>query len=45
MKKITFSKRVRLVGGNYVVTIPKEIVNALDLKEKEIVELCLKKLE
>ena len=43
MEEITFSKRARLVGGNLVVTIPKEIVQELDLKEKEMVEMCLRK--
>lgn len=43
MEEITFSKRVRLVGGNYVVTIPKEIVHELGLMEKEMIEICLRK--
>lgn len=45
MKTITFSKQTWITGGMIVVSIPKEIVDKLGIKPRELVEIKLTKLE
>ncbi len=42
MKAVT---KTRGVGGSLIATIPKEIVEAIGLKENEIVEIDVKKIK
>ncbi len=38
---VKFKYRIRKVGGSYRVTIPPAIIEALELKENDVVEITL----
>lgn len=42
LKTIT---RTRKIGGSLVVTLPKEIVKEENIKEKELIEIKVKKIK
>lgn len=41
-EEITFTKKARIVGGNTIITIPKEICEALDIDPGELIEVTVK---
>lgn len=41
MVQIKFRRRVRKVGGSYMVAVPQEILEALKLKENDEVEIFI----
>jgi bifunctional DNA-binding transcriptional regulator/antitoxin component of YhaV-PrlF toxin-antitoxin module len=41
-REVTFSKKARMVGGNTIITIPKEIVEALDIDPGELIQVTIK---
>jgi DNA-binding Xre family transcriptional regulator len=41
-QEVTFTKKVRLVGGNISLTIPKEICEALDIDPGELIQATIK---
>jgi len=40
---ITYAKRIRVTGGMLIVPIPKEIVDEMQLVERELIEVCITK--
>ncbi len=42
MPEITFKRAVFKSGDSYRVTIPMEIIKALDIREKEELNICLR---
>jgi bifunctional DNA-binding transcriptional regulator/antitoxin component of YhaV-PrlF toxin-antitoxin module len=43
-QEVTFTKKARVVGGNTIVTIPKEIVEAMDIDAGELIQVTIKPL-
>ncbi|HIH98215.1 MAG TPA: hypothetical protein HA346_04330 [Thermoplasmata archaeon] len=42
---LSYSKTIRKTGGMLIIPIPKEIVDKMQLKEKELIEARITKLE
>lgn len=45
VRNIIYAKKIRYVAGMLVISIPKEIVDILNFKKGELVEIKLTKLE
>jgi antitoxin component of MazEF toxin-antitoxin module len=42
---LTYSKTIRKTGKMLVIPVPKEIADKMELKEKELIEVKITKLE
>lgn len=45
IRELFYSKTVRKIAGCFVIPIPKEISEKMHIKEHELVQVMLKKLE
>ena len=45
VKCLTYSKTIRKISGGLYIHIPKEFVDKLDLKDREMIEVKVTKIE
>ena len=45
IKSLSYCKKVRKTGGMHVFSIPKDIVEKMELKDGELIEIRVTKLE